>query len=145
MRFESTSKSSAIGFLFLEWPMTDPTGRSFLSYRRTRAAEAALLIQAQHDHGIPTWQDVHNLGSVLTEDEVRRVLANTSIASAILFITPEVDDSPIIRNVEVPRIIQRAETSDGFFVVPLAAGGLNYAKAAELTSNNLTAQNLANW
>jgi hypothetical protein len=125
--------------------MTDPTGRSFLSYRRARKDEAALLIAAQHNHGIPTWQDVHNLGPVPTEDEIRRVLADPTTASAVLFITPEVESSLIIRNVEVPKIIQRAETGDGFFIVPLAAGGLDYAKAAELTSNYLSAQNLADW
>lgn len=125
--------------------MTDPTGRSFLSYRRARKDEAALLIAALHDHGIPTWQDTQNLSSVPTEDELRRVLADPTIASAVLFITPEVETSPIIRNVEVPKIIQRAEASDGFFVVPLAAGGLDYAKAADLTSNVLSSQNLADW
>lgn len=60
--------------------MTDPTGRSFLSYKRSRSAEAALLIQAQHDHGIPTWQDVRDLGSEPTEDELRRVLADPVLA-----------------------------------------------------------------
>jgi hypothetical protein len=125
--------------------MTDPTGRSFLSYRRSRRDEAALLIQAQHDHGIPTWQDVHNLGSLPTEDELRRVLADPSTASAILFITPEVETSAVIREVEVPKIIQRAAANDGFFVVPVAAGGLEFAKAAEVTSNHLSAQSLADW
>lgn len=125
--------------------MTEPMGRSFLSYRRLRKNEAELLIAAQHDYGIPTWQDIHDLGSVPTEDEIRRVLADPSTASAVLFITPEVDESAIIRNVEVPKIIQRAEAADGFFVVPLAAGGLDYAKAAEITSNRLSAQNLADW
>ena len=125
--------------------MTDPTGRSFLSYRRTRKDEAALLIAAQHDRGIPTWQDVRNLDSVPTEDEIRRVLADPVTASAVLFITPEVEDSPIIRQVEVPRIVQRVEGGDGFFVVPVAAGGLDYAKAAEVTSNHLSAQNLSDW
>jgi hypothetical protein len=125
--------------------MTDPTGRSFLSYRRVRSAEAALLITAQHNHGIPTWQDVSNLGSVPTEDEIRRVLADMTTASAVLFVTPEVEQSAIIRNVEVPKIVQRAEASDGFFVVPLAAGGLGYADAAEITSNHLSAQNLTDW
>jgi hypothetical protein len=125
--------------------MTDPTGRSFLSYKRSRRDEAALLIQAQHDHGIPTWQDVHNLASVPTEDELRRVLADPSTASAILFITPEVENSTVIREVEVPKIVQRAEARDGFFVLPVAAGGLEFAKAAEVTSNHLSAQNLADW
>ncbi|MGH8643147.1 MAG: SAVED domain-containing protein [Gammaproteobacteria bacterium] len=125
--------------------MTDPTGRCFLSYRRARADETALLIAAQHDHGIPTWQDVSNLRSVPTEDEIRSVLADPSVASAVLFITPEVEASPIIRNVEVPKIINRAEAADGFFVVPLAAGRLDYNEAAEITSNILSAQNLADW
>jgi SMODS-associated and fused to various effectors sensor domain len=125
--------------------MTDPTGRSFLSYKRSRRDEAALLIQAQHDHGIPTWQDVRDLGSVATEDELRRVLDDPATASAILFITPEVETSPVIREVEVPKIVRRAAQHDGFFVVPLAAGGLDFGKAAEAVNNHLTAQNLADW
>jgi len=125
--------------------MTDPTGKSFLSYRRLRNDEAALLISAQHDHGIPTWQDTYNLGSVPTEDEIRRILADPSTASAVLFITPEVEDSSIIRNVEIPKIIQRVEAGDGFFVVPLVVGGIDYPRAAEVSSNYLSAQNLADW
>jgi len=125
--------------------MTDPTGRSFLSYKRSRRNEAALLIQAQRDHGIPTWQDVYNLGSVPTEDELRRVLADPTTASAVLFITPEVEHSAVIREVEVPKIVQRAVARDHFFVVPVAAGGLDFAQAADATSNHLSAQNLANW
>jgi hypothetical protein len=125
--------------------MTDPTGRSFLSYKRSRRDEAALLIQAQRDHGIPTWQDVHNLGSVPTEDELRRVLADPTTASAVLFITPEVEHSTVIREVEVPKIVQRAVARDHFFVVPVAAGGLDFAQAADATSNHLSAQNLADW
>jgi hypothetical protein len=125
--------------------MTDATGRSFLSYRRFRLDEAKLLVQAQRDHGIPTWLDVENLATVPTEDELRRVLSDSSTASAVLFITPEVEASPIIRNVEVVQIIRRAEKRDGFFVVPLAAGGLDYAKAAEATSNHLSAQRLSDW
>jgi hypothetical protein len=125
--------------------MTDLTGRSFLSYRRLRSREAALLIAAQHDHGIPTWQDIRDLGSVPTEDEVRRTLADPSTASAVLYITPEVETSAFIRNVEIPKIIQRAEAGDGFFVVPIAAGGLDYATAASIGSNNLSARNLADW
>ena len=80
-----------------------------------------------------------------TEDELRRVLDDPTTASAVLFITPEVENSAVIREVEVPKIVRRAEQRDGFFVVPLAAGGLDFAKAAEVTSNHLSAQNLADW
>jgi hypothetical protein len=44
--------------------MTNPCGRSFLSYRRSQHAAAKLLIEAQHDLGIPTWQDVRDLENV---------------------------------------------------------------------------------
>jgi hypothetical protein len=125
--------------------MTDPTGRSFLSYRRQRSQEAALLIAAQHDRGIPTWQDVRNLGSAPTEDAIRRVLADPLTANAVLFITPEIETSPIIREVEVPQIIARAGADDGFFVVPLAAGALDYGAAADAASNHLSAHNLTSW
>ncbi len=66
--------------------MTDPTGRSFLSYRRSRRGEAALLIAAQHDLGIPTWQDVNNLDEVHTEEELRRVLRDPGTANAAVCI-----------------------------------------------------------
>src|SRR5271169_3836109 len=54
--------------------MTDPTGRSFLSYRRTRLDEARLLIEAQHDVGIPTWQDLSELDEGHTDALLRETL-----------------------------------------------------------------------
>ena len=114
MHCANTASCSATSSHYRSHTMTDPTGRSFLSYRRLRSGEAALLIEAQHDHGIPTWQDTKNLGTVPTEDEIRRTLADPSTASAVLFVTPEVEQSPIIRNVEIPKIVQRAEADDGF-------------------------------
>lgn len=125
--------------------MTNTTGRSFLSYRRIRKDEAALLIHAQHDHGIPTWQDITNLATTPTEDEIRRVLADPTIANAVLLITPEVEDSTMMRSVEIPKILNRVEQGDNFFAVPLAAGGLDYGAAAAVVENNLSAQNLADW
>src|ERR1700735_5129040 len=76
--------------------MTDPAGRCFVSYRRHRAAEARLLVQALHDVGVPTWQDIENLDAEPTEDELGQVLADPSTASALVWITPEVTDSPVI-------------------------------------------------
>ena len=125
--------------------MTDHTGRSFLSYRRSRHHEAALLIAAQHDHGIPTWQDIHDLASAPTEEALRGALRDPLLASAILFITPEVEDSSIIRDVELPMLMRRHEANDGFFVVPVAAGGLDYQEAARVTRSRLSAQTLEHW
>ena len=125
--------------------MTDATGRSFLSYRRSRDEEAALLIAAQHDHGIPTWQDVPDLAPVPTEDELRRILRDPFTANAVAFITPEVETSSVIRKVEIPLMIKRQEEGDGFFVLPVAAGGLDYEGAARVSDGHLTAATLREW
>src|SRR5271169_2614374 len=99
--------------------MTDPTGLCFLSYRRARAAEAGLLIAALRDRGIPTWQDIADLATTPTEDALRRVLADPGTASAIMFATPEVEHSPVIRDIEAPAIVARHLRGDGFFAVPV--------------------------
>jgi hypothetical protein len=125
--------------------MTDPTGRSFLSYRRKRSDEAALLINAQHDHGIPTWQDIHNLDELPTEDELRRILDDPLTANAVLWITREVEDSAMIRQVEAPKILSRAAQRNQFFVIPCAAGGLDYDEAATVVDAQISLQNLKEW
>jgi SMODS-associated and fused to various effectors sensor domain len=124
---------------------TNPTGRSFLSYRRKRKEEARLLIQAQHDLGIPTWQDVKNLDEVHTEEELKRVLDDPTTANAILWITPEVTESAVIRKIEVPGILARIQRRDRFFVIPVAAGGLDYKAAAEAVDQQISAQDLEHW
>jgi len=123
--------------------MTDPTGRVFVSYRRTRAAEVRLLVQTLKDHGIPTWQDVDALDHGPTEDQLRETLEDQGIASGILWITPEVAESDIIRKVEAPALVRRARKKDPFFLVPVAAGGLDYDGAAELM--DIPLDDLKNW
>jgi hypothetical protein len=125
--------------------MTDPTGRSFLSYRRARKHEAELLIAAQHDLGIPTWQDVRNLAEVPTEEAIRELLAGDEIASAILWLTPEVGSSDMIQKAEAPALIERARKKDGFFLIPVAAGGLDYAAAAATLDRRFTLDDLAKY
>ena len=125
--------------------MTDPTGRSFLSYRRTRSSDAKILIEAQRDRGIPTWQDIHNWDFAQTEAELRRTLDDSSIANAILWITPDIADSPLIKQTEAPAIVRRAEQQDTFFMIPAAAGNLDYAEAAALFDGHLGVQHLQQW
>jgi hypothetical protein len=106
--------------------VTDPTGPIFLSYKRERATEAGLLVDALRDHGVPTWQDVSDLPSGVTETSLVEVLSDPGTSGAVLLVTPEVEGSSVIRKVEVPHIFGRAATRDGFFAVPVAAGGLGY-------------------
>jgi hypothetical protein len=125
--------------------VTDHTGRSFLSYRRGRHLEAALLVAAQWDFGIPTWQDVQDLAQEPLEPELRRVLADPTTANAILWITPEVAESAVIRGIEVPQIVRRYEVQDGFFVIPVVAGGLGYEGAARVLGRVLTVEDFRRW
>jgi len=125
--------------------MTDPTGRSFFSYRQHRMDDAALLNTVQRELGIPTWQDVDDLDEEPMEEELKRVLADPETANAILWITPEVEASEMIRQVEAPAVLQRAREDDLFFVVPVAAGGLGYREAAKIVSGHLGAEDLSTW
>jgi SMODS-associated and fused to various effectors sensor domain/CHAT domain len=124
---------------------TDPAGRSFLSYKRERRPEAQLLIAAQHDVGIPTWQDVDNLQNIPTVPQLREVLSDPRIANALLLITPEVAYSDVIELEEAPLILRRAKSDPIFFVVPIAAGGLDYEGAARIVSQGATAEDLRYW
>jgi hypothetical protein len=125
--------------------MTDPTGTCFVSYRRARAPEARLLALALHDVGVPTWQDITNLGAEPTAEELRRVIGDPTTASALAWITPDVADSDVIRKVELPAIVERKRMGDGFFAQPVAAGGLDYAEAGEIASRHLGIEDLASW
>ena len=125
--------------------MTDPTGSSFLSYRRSRSEEGARLIASQRERGIPTWRDVDDLNTEPTETELRKILRDDSIANAVLWISPETAGSPMIRNVEAPIAFERHGRDDGFFVVPIAAGGLGYQEAAVAIRNSVSLSNVANW
>lgn len=125
--------------------LTDPTGCCFLSYRRIRAPEVGLLVSALHDRGIPTWQDINDLPTAPTEDELRRVLADNTTASAILFATPEVEHSTVIRQIEAPAILNRHLKDDPFFAVPIAAGGLDYADVPRVLGPHLGLAHLPGW
>ncbi len=125
--------------------MTDPTGPIFLSYKRERAAEAGLLVDALRDHGVPTWQDVSDLPSDVTETALNAVLSDVSTSGAVLLATPEVERSDVIRKIEVPRIFGRAARRDGFFAIPIAAGKLGYDDMARVLGPGLGLTNIASF
>ena len=125
--------------------MTDPTGLSFVSYRRSRIDECTRLVAGLRERGIPTWRDVDDLKTEPTEAELRRILNDDSVASAILWIGPETAESPIIRKVEAPIVLDRHSRQDGFFVVPVAAGGLGYEEAAEHIRSGTSIIDVGRW
>ncbi|MCB1740819.1 MAG: hypothetical protein KDK91_10640, partial [Gammaproteobacteria bacterium] len=125
--------------------MTDPRGKCFLSYRRSRADEAQLLIESLRDFGVPTWQDIENLPEESTEDALRRTVEDPSIASAILWITPDVEHSPIIRQIEAPGLLNRVRNRDGFYLVPVLAGGVEYGNAGIVIDPRFTLEDVPGW
>jgi hypothetical protein len=125
--------------------MTDPTGRVFLSYRRKRLEEITWLRAALHDLGVPTWRDVDDLDEAPTVDEIDRILQAEETSGAVLWFTPEVEESVMIRQIEIPKIFERARRRDGFYVVPFVAGGLDYSTVGTVVDPRFTLEDLENW
>lgn len=125
---------------------TDVTGKVFISYRRSRRREVDLLAQAMRDVGVPLWRDVADLQHEPTEDALRRQLHDPSTAGAVLFLTPEARGSAFIRTVEVPEIVNRhSRRDDGFWFIPVAAGGLSYTDASQELAGTAGAEEIARW
>src|ERR1700733_2373198 len=125
--------------------MTDATGRSFVSYRRTRVDEVRLLVEAQHDVGIPTWQDLSDLEEGHTEALLAEALADETTANALCWLTPDVESSNVITRTELPAIMRRVERNDEFFMIPVAAGGLGYSDVSRVVGTYLGTHDLGQW
>lgn len=127
--------------------MTDPTGRTFVSYRRkpVRSTEVGMIVRALHDYGVPTWRDITDLESGPTSEELRRVIRDPQTAAALLWLTPEVEDSDTIRKIELPEITARYQRRDAFFVRPILAGGLDYDQVSDVTGVHIGLDNLQRW
>jgi hypothetical protein len=124
---------------------TDPTGKVFISYRRSHVAEVATLMAALHDRGVPTWQDVHDLEEKPMGSALRGTLTDPEISSGVLWITPDLPDSPVIQRIEAPLMLERARKNDGFFVVPVLAGGLDYDAARDMVDPAYAYEDLSLW
>ncbi|HET7719585.1 MAG TPA: hypothetical protein VFK43_06420, partial [Acidimicrobiales bacterium] len=94
---------------------------------------------------MPTWLDVDDLDTGPTEDQLRQVIRSQETASAVMWITPEVKTSSVIRTVEAPELFQRARHDDDFFLVPVAAGGLDFVEAAATFDGIHPAEDLRRW
>ena len=103
------------------------------------------MVAYQHDMGIPTWQDIENLDEEPTEDAIRSVLADSNTASAVMWLTPDIAESSMIRRVEAPLILGRHNSEDGFFVVPVAAGGLDYESVGAVLQGDIGIEDLRRW
>ena len=86
-----------------------------------------------------------NLDEQPLEEGLRQVLTDPDTASAVLWITPEVAESVVIREVEIPALAARQRVDSTFALIPVAAGGLDYAAAAAVARSATSLVDLSAW
>lgn len=125
--------------------MTNPRGRVFLSYRRSRVHEVGPLSAELNARGVPTWRDVESLRGEPTENAIREVLSSPETSGAILWLTPDVIESAIVREVEVPLAVARRKRNDGFWLIIVLSGGLTYGRVTDVLGGALGTTDLSTW
>lgn len=103
-----------------------------------------MVRDALRDRGAPTWRDVDDLDSEPTEDALVLTLNDSNTAGAVMLIAPEVENSPMIREVESFHIFKRHRTEDVFLVKPVLIG-LDYKQADTVLDNPAGLQSLTDW
>jgi hypothetical protein len=92
----------------------DPHGPVFVSYRQSDgtqlADELTWLLRAA---GIPVWRDKDDLPPGDTEQRLQEALRN-GLSGAVLIVTPEIENSSVVREVETPLILRLHKTYPGF-------------------------------
>jgi hypothetical protein len=94
---------------------------------------------------VPTWRDVDNLSNEPTEAAIRSVLNDDKTSGAILWLTPDVEDSAIIKDVEVPEAVRRYRRDSNFWLIIVLADGLEYADVTSVFANTLGVEDLSTW
>ena len=90
----------------------DPRGPVFISYRQSDGSEIAeTLAWALRAAGVPVWHDQTDLPPGDTERRLAEALAS-GLSGAILLVTPEIEQSKVIREVELPRLLDLEENSE---------------------------------
>lgn len=115
-----------------------PLGPTFLSYRVSDGrAYAESLAWALRAAGIPVWHDETDLPPGDTRHRLQEALAS-GLSGAVLVVTPELADSAVVRDVEVPAILALAADPVFSFVIastvedPAHPGHLDFAAPDQL-------------
>jgi len=109
----------------------DPIDPVFISYRQSDGTpiteELAWLLRAA---GVPVWRDRDDLPPGDTIERLRQAI-DEGLSGAVLVITPETADSPIVKHVEAPKLLE-LHGSDTAFALGItnglarADGGIDY-------------------
>lgn len=107
-----------------------PDGPYFVSYRQSdgtkTAVSVAWLLRAA---GLPVWHDQTDLPPGDTETRLDEALSS-GLAGAVLVVTPELECSTVVRNRELPKLLELGRSSQfGFGIantVTTDIGGVDY-------------------
>lgn len=83
----------------------DPKGPFFISYRQEDGTEIAVALSwLLRGAGVPVWHDRSDLPPGDTSDRLDEAIAS-GLSGAVLLVTPRVEHSPIVRTIELPRLL----------------------------------------
>jgi len=107
-------------------------GPVFISYRHNDGSEhAEALERLLHASGISVWRDIRDLPPGNTEERIEEAI-RAGLSAAILIVTPDIVNSPVVRDREAPRLISLQEQDEKFALVIASSvsrsdgDGLNY-------------------
>ncbi len=108
----------------------DPLGAHFVSYRQSDGTPLATEIEWRlRAAGVPVWRDVRDLLPGDTKTRIQEALGE-GLAGGVLVITPEVEKSEIVREIEAPELIDLAERTEFSLAIAnnirAASGGTDY-------------------
>lgn len=114
----------------------EPRGPVFISYRQSDGKPLAVsMAWALRAAGIPVWHDQTDLPPGDTRRRLDEALSS-GLSGALLLVTPEIALSAVVRDVELPRLLELE--ADSSFTLSLAStieaetGHLDYAAADQL-------------
>ena len=119
-------------------PWVDRRGPVFISYRQSDGrAIAEPLTWVLRAAGIPVWHDQTDLPPGDTERRLKEALVS-GLSGAVLLVTPDIQQSVVVREIELPHLLALGENPDFNFVVGSilekhpGSGHLDYSAPDEL-------------
>lgn len=95
----------------------DPFGPVFISYRQSDGMECAIeMAWSLRAAGLPVWHDQTDHPPGDTRRRLAEALAS-GLSGAILLVTPEITESRVVREVELPRLLEMEADSSFTFAV----------------------------
>jgi CBASS immunity sensor of nucleotide second messenger signals/TIR domain-containing protein len=118
--------------------VVDPRGPVFISYRHSDGLElATALAWALRAAGVPAWHDRTDLPPGDTNRRLAEAL-DSGMSGAILLVTPEIQHSNVVREIELPALLELEKNQAFTFsiasTVERGPGKLDYAAPDRLLS-----------